>query len=105
MRRGMWHGIWISIALGACDIPPQVQAEMACTTICNCFDGDGVPSETEQCIARCIDESGLGSVPQDCFECIQAHANACSTLVEDCDPLCRSPEPDPGPIMDAGEPR
>jgi len=91
-----------ALPLAACDIPPEVQAELACTTLCTCFGGTLPGPQREACVQECVADSNLGSVPQDCFECIQAHANACSTLEEDCEPLCATPQPVPDPVLPDG---
>lgn len=99
MRRIAWACVLVWLC--GCEIPSEVQAEMACTTICNCIAS---PVQVDECIAECIDEGDLGSVPEDCFECIQSHANQCSTLERDCEPLCEMPQPLPEDLPDGGMP-
>ncbi|HET9483867.1 MAG TPA: hypothetical protein VFO79_07910 [Xanthomonadales bacterium] len=84
--------IWLVAWLVGCDIPPEVKAEMTCTTVCACF---GRPIDQQECVDDCIAQGNFRVIPEDCFECIQAHANSCSTLEADCEPLCeRTPPPD-----------
>ncbi|MBA3503295.1 MAG: hypothetical protein M4D80_10260 [Myxococcota bacterium] len=87
MRQIIWT--CVVVWLGACEIPPDVKSQIACTTICTCF---GQP-DVEDCTNECIEEGDLGQLPEDCFECIQTHANQCSTLEEDCEAICARPEP------------
>ena len=79
-------------AVAGCQIPEEVQSEIACTTVCTCLGG-GVG--LQRCIDGCIADGSLGRAPEDCFECIQAHAKTCSTLENDCEPLCATPQPVP----------
>lgn len=100
MRQIVWAlaALWV----GACDIPPEVRSQIACTTICTCISGALDP---DSCIAECIEEADFTQIPDDCFECIQTHANQCSTLEQDCEPLCDRPMPDPpNGFPDAGMP-
>lgn len=92
--------IWTCMALwlGACDVPPDVKSQIACTTICTCFFG---PVGVDRCVEECIDEGDLATVPEDCFECIQSHANQCATLERDCESLCEAPQP-PNDLPDGG---
>ena len=92
--------IWAVAALwlAACDIPPEVKSQIACTTICTCVIGAG---NVDGCIDECIEEGDFRTLPEDCFECIQSHANQCSTLEEDCEPICDTPEP-PNDFPDGG---
>jgi hypothetical protein len=87
--------IWTCVValLGACDIPADVKSQIACTTLCTCFVG---PIGSNDCVDECIADGEFAQIPDDCFECIQTHANQCSTLESDCEPLCeqRPPPPD-----------
>lgn len=98
--RWRWLAICLALPVAACDIPAEVQAELACTTVCTCL-GNFLPDspQLEGCVQECVAESNLGNVPQDCFECIEAHKNACSTLENDCEPLCEMPQPEPPPDL------
>ena len=101
MRRVVWSCIvaW----LAGCEIPAEVKAEMACTTVCTCF---AMPFDRDDCITECVADSDFGELPDDCFECVQAHANSCSTLASECEPICeqaRPPDP-PTDVPDGGLP-
>jgi hypothetical protein len=91
--------LWVCVAtwLAGCEIPPEVKAQIACETVCTCLAPGGL---VEECIQECVEDGDLGQVPDDCFECIQTHANQCSTLEADCEPICEMEPPPPGP--DAG---
>jgi hypothetical protein len=97
MRQLLW--MCVAMVLGACDIPPDVKAQIACTTICTCFAG---PSGVDECVDECVEEGDLGQVPDDCFECIQSHANQCSSLEDDCEALCVMPDPPQEDLPDGG---
>ncbi|MDQ3365980.1 MAG: hypothetical protein M3680_11185 [Myxococcota bacterium] len=93
---------WLAVGFAACSIPPEVQAQLTCDVICGCLAG---PADLDACTTGCIDEAQFRNLPEDCFECIQAHANACSTLEQDCEDLCDVPRPEPdddAPPMDGG---
>jgi hypothetical protein len=96
------RGIWIGVALwlGGCEIPPDVKSQMACTTICTCFLGGA--ASVEACTNDCVADGDFAVVPEDCFECIQSHANQCPTLEDDCEPLCDTPEPPQEDLPDGG---
>ena len=97
MRQLIWS--CVVVWFGACAIPPEVKSQIACTTICTCF---AVPPGVEQCVEQCIDDGDLGEVPDDCFECIQTHANQCSTLEDDCEAVCRTTPPPMEDTPDGG---
>jgi hypothetical protein len=96
------RGIWIGVALwlGGCDIPPDVKSQMACTTLCTCDLGSA--ASVEACTNECVEDGDFAVVPEDCFECIQAHANQCTTLEDDCEPLCNTAEPPQEDLPDGG---
>lgn len=98
------RGIWIGVALwlGGCEIPPDVKSQIACTTLCTCFFGNDLTTSIEACTSECVEEGDLEVVPEDCFECIQSHANQCTTLERDCEPLCETPEPPQEDLPDGG---
>ncbi len=82
-----------AIALAAgCDTPQAVTDEVACTTVCKCFTS--LPSEQDECVTDCIGD--LGPVSDPCAACIAEHANACSTLIADCQAQCTSAQPTTG---------
>ena len=96
MRQLIWTCVVVWLA--GCDTPADVKAQIACTTLCNCFGG---PIGKDACVSDCVEDSGIGQAPDDCFECIQAHASECSTLQRDCNRLCLRP-PAPGDLPDGG---
>ena len=93
--------IWTCVAvwLGGCEIPPEVKSQIACTTICTCFAG---AAGVNECVDDCVEDGDFGQVPEDCFECIQSHANQCMTLEDDCESLCEPPPPPPEDLPDGG---
>jgi hypothetical protein len=77
-------GVLLSCLLG-CETSQEARDDAACTIVCRCF-ASPLPSMQEQCIAECIMD--IAPVDDRCKSCIDEHANACSTLEADCDPLC-----------------
>ena len=94
MRQVIWLVVWLG-----CDIPPEVKAEMTCTTVCACF---ARPIDQQSCVDECIAQGNFAVIPEDCFECIQAHSNTCSTLEADCEPLCEATPPPDDMFPDGG---
>ena len=92
MRQMLWTCIAVFVA--ACDIPPDVKSQMSCSTICTCLTP---PTQRDECITECVSEGDFATITEDCFECIQQHSTMCSTLENDCEPLCERPQPPPGP--------
>ena len=101
--RWRWLAICLALPFAACDLPPEQQAEMACTTVCSCVGGLLPDSpQLDACVQECVTELNFDQVSEDCFECVTAHANACSTLEADCEPICDGPEPQPDVPTDGG---
>ena len=91
MRQLIWT--CVVVWLTGCDIPPEVKLEMACTSVCTCFTTGDIA--IQKCVQDCVQDGDLGLVTDDCFECIQAHSMMCTTLEDDCEPLCDMPNPPP----------
>jgi hypothetical protein len=92
--------LWAMVLAGCFHTPPEVRTQIACTTICTCF----APQEGQRCVDACIADGDLGLVSDECFECIQTHANQCSKLEDDCDPLCAQAMPPTEDFPDGGLP-
>ncbi len=97
MRQILWTCVVVWLA--ACEIPPDVKAQIACTTVCTCFAG---PTDADSCTDACIEDGELAQISEDCFECIQTHANQCSMLETACDALCSRDEPPMPDLPDGG---
>ena len=82
----------VVLLAGCFNTPAEVRLQIACTTVCTCVD----PNDTK-CVEQCIENAAPTLVQDECFECIQLHANACATLISDCDNVCSMPEDDPPP--------
>lgn len=82
--RSITVGAWLCCVL-ACQTPQSVRDESSCETVCRCLEPN-VPSVQEECISACVED--LGPIDDDCASCIAEHANECSTLENDCFPLC-----------------
>lgn len=89
MRQWIWTCVVVLVVAG-CNTPPEVKLEIACTTICQC-----VSPFVDTCVDSCVDDNNPQLIADDCFECIQLHAMQCSTLEDDCEPLCEMPKPPP----------
>jgi hypothetical protein len=81
-------------ALAACDAGREEQVSAACTTFCRC-EAPPVPTIQEECVAECVADLVPAPIPEACLSCITAHANRCSTIEIDCEPVCDVDEPDP----------
>lgn len=90
-------GVVISFCLAACEISPQEQEKLVCTTFCKCVAASPFPAAQEECVTECVADTEFEGLPQDCAECIYSHVEACSTLEQDCEPICDRPQPPPGP--------
>ena len=76
-----------------------MKSQIACTTFCTCFPG---ATSIDTCAEQCVAKGDFAVVPEDCFECIQSHANQCSTLEDDCEALCVGPRPPHEDLPDGG---
>jgi hypothetical protein len=84
----------------ACDSTPIERASASCTVICGCMLPP-VPSTQEACVEDCVgDFINFGaSISEECTACISGHAEQCSTLELDCEPICDLDNPPP-PVDD-----
>ena len=82
---------WVLVVLlaGCFNTPPEVRTQIACTTVCTCL----LPQQGQRCVDDCIAGGELALLSDECFECIQTHANQCSKLEDDCQPLCEQAMP------------
>jgi hypothetical protein len=99
-----WSVLGLVTALAACDASLQESATAACTALCSC-QASPLPNQQEECLGECLSEVPA-SVPLACLDCISAHANRCSTLEIECEPICDrgqddNPPPPPPMIVDA----
>jgi hypothetical protein len=97
-RWGTWLVVWLGavLALVACDTPPAVQARLTCETLCKCLEPSVLPSVQERCITECAADSEITQLPDSCLDCIFAHADSCTDLLDACEPACNPPEPPVG---------
>ena len=97
--RGLIMAIMAIVVLApgvGCNTVPAAQIESVCTTLCRCA-ATPLASEQASCIAKCIGAPNTNALDDECADCIYEHAEACSTLVSDCDLVCNAQQPAPTP--------
>jgi len=73
--------------LAACVQTPADEAISVCGPLCHCADVP-LPAEQRTCTATCITQFERNPLDEVCIDCVIAHANRCTTLTEDCSPVC-----------------
>lgn len=80
-------------ALGGCHLTTDQEAEDVCTVYCKCAVAD-LPDAQRTCVEQtCVPT--LPTVTDACLDCVFAHDEACSDLLDTCTQLC-IPNPTPG---------
>lgn len=93
MRGNAWVWVFVvSLGVASCDIPQETTDEIACTTLCRC--ATTLPNDREECVSECIGD--IGPVSDPCAECVSLHANECTTVFADCNPICFPARPQEG---------
>ena len=80
------------LLLVACTQTVADDAVRACEPLCQCAEAP-LPGVQRDCTSTCIVQFERGPLPESCTACIADHAGRCTTLFEDCDPLCRQATP------------
>ena len=78
--------------LAACTQTVADEAISVCAPLCRCIDVP-LPDVQRECTATCTTQFEQGPLGAACATCIVGHANRCTTLITDCDPVCRQPMP------------
>jgi hypothetical protein len=88
----------LAASVAACDSSPVERASASCTVICSCMLPP-VPSQQQECVDECVGDfiNFGGDISEQCTACISGHAEQCSTLEFDCEPICEQTNPNPPP--------
>lgn len=78
--------------LAACTQTVADEAISVCEPLCRCADVP-LPAEQRECTATCIAQFERTPLGAACAACVVEHANRCTTLITDCDPVCRQAVP------------
>lgn len=84
--------IGLMTLLVACTETTADQALSACQPLCRCIDAP-LPSVQRQCTATCITQFERNPLRDACVVCVIAHADRCTTLIDDCTPACAQAVP------------
>ena len=105
MRRGAFafdnffamHRLAIGLMalLAACTQTVADEAISACAPLCRCTDVP-LPAEQRTCTATCTKQFEQNPPSDACVTCVVEHANRCTTLMDDCNPVCVQAGPLPG---------
>lgn len=90
-----WLLIILSVAVAACEVPPEERVDQACSSICACTEAP-LPALQDRCVADCKDDLDAGNISDECIDCIAANSDRCSTLEATCKPICQPPPVDVG---------
>jgi len=75
------------VLLAACVQTPADEAISICGPLCHCT-GVPLPAEQRDCTASCVTQFERDPLTDTCVDCVIAHTNRCSTLMNDCNPVC-----------------
>jgi len=73
--------------LAACTQTPADEAISVCGPLCRCIDVP-LPAEQRDCTAACVTQFERNPLDEACVDCVIAHTNRCTTLMNDCNPVC-----------------
>jgi hypothetical protein len=80
------------LALAACTQSIAEDAFSVCRPLCRCTESP-LPGEQDSCTAGCMMQFARNPLGDACIACVVEHATRCTTLLEDCTPVCTQPEP------------
>ncbi len=93
MRGNAWvRVVVVCLGIAGCETPQETMDEVTCTTICRC--ATTLPGDRDECVTECIGD--LGPVSDPCAACVSLHAEACTTLLADCNAQCVPAQPREG---------
>ncbi len=78
----------------ACTQTVADEAISVCEPLCRCIDVP-LPAEQRTCSASCVTQFERTPLSEACVDCVIAHANRCTTLTDDCNPVCMQAVPLP----------
>ena len=91
----------LAALLAACTQTPADEAISICEPLCHCT-AVPLPSAQRACTTTCVTEFETNPLSVPCIDCVIAHENRCTTLMNDCNPICSQGAPLPaygGPLM------
>jgi hypothetical protein len=80
-----WALVWL--ALAACSQTLADEALSVCRSLCHCTDTP-LPGEQRECVAVCSAQFEMNPLGDACVACVVEHADRCTNLIGDCDPIC-----------------
>jgi len=78
--------------LAACTQTVADEAVSVCEPLCRCAEVP-LPAVQTECTTGCIAQFERTPFGAACSACVVAHANRCTTLITDCDPVCTQAVP------------
>lgn len=82
-------------ALWGCTQTVQDEARGVCQVLCDCTTAP-LPAARTECNTKCVGQFSSNPLPELCVECVLEHQNRCSTVEDDCNPLCQQTQPGGG---------
>jgi hypothetical protein len=73
--------------LAACTQTILDEAISVCDPLCRCIDSP-LPTQRRECTASCTTQFEQDPLGEQCVACVIEHANRCTTLIDDCGPVC-----------------
>jgi len=84
--------IVVLATLAACTQSIAEDAFSVCRPLCRCTESP-LPAEQQSCTAGCMTQFARGPLGEPCIACVVEHADRCTTLLEDCNPVCTQAVP------------
>jgi hypothetical protein len=75
------------VFVAACTQSVADDAQSFCTPLCRCLDSP-LPGQQGECTAACVADFENDPVGNLCVQCVTRHAQHCTTLIDDCTPVC-----------------
>lgn len=80
--------IGLVVLLAACTDTLGDEALSVCLPLCRCADAP-LPGEQRDCTSACVTAFENNPPAQACSACVIAHADRCTSLIDDCTLACR----------------
>jgi hypothetical protein len=82
------------VFLAACTQSVADEAQSFCTPLCRCLDSP-LPGQQRDCTTACIADFETNPLGDLCLQCVAQHAQHCTTLIDDCNPVCAQAQATP----------
>jgi len=79
------------VVLSACTQTLADDTISTCHPLCRC--ATSLPGDQRACVASCQVLFERAPLADACVACVVAHTNRCSTLIDDCNPVCAQDVP------------